>query len=634
MAQGLRQFGRGGEADLEGPLRVLAFALMAVFAVFGLRLFQLQVVEGEELNLRSERNFVRTVRVEAPRGDILERDGGVLATTRPAFGVEVIPSELRRPELVFAVLGQLLDDDPQRLAETVGSPSGRRRFQPARIAKDLDFEHLARVETHRYALPGVFTDVRPRRDYVGGDLAAHVLGTLGEVTQEQLDTRAFAGYRPGEVVGKSGVEALLESSLRGRAGGRNVVVDVAGREVELLDEVRPVRGGTVVLTLDMDLQRAALEALREPGAEVAPAGAVVALDVRTGDVLALVSHPAYDPNDFAAGIDPETWERLRDDPWKPLSNRAVSGQYPPGSTYKAVVAAGSLQEGVITTRDRFYCPGHFRLGRRTYRCWKRAGHGWVNVHEALKLSCDVFFYNVGLRLGIDRMARYARGFGLGSATGAPFRQERAGLVPTSEWKKRRFQEPWMEGETLSAAIGQGFNLVTPLQLAVAFAALANGGKVLEPRLVTSRFDDHGALVEQPEVSVRGEVPVDPTHLAVVQEGLEAVVMEPGGTGGRARVPGLSVSGKTGTAQVVSLKHTEGLGDEIPVRYRDHAWFAAYAPSDAPEIVVVVLVEHGGGGGANAAPIAQKVLAQWWRERNPAVPAVPAELAALPEAGGE
>lgn len=621
MSQGFRQFSRGGETNFEGPLRVIAFALIAVFAVFGLRLFQLQVLDGEELNMRSERNFVRTVRMEAPRGDILERDGGMLATTRPAFGVEVIPSELRRPEVIFSVLAQLLDDDPERLAEKVGTPRGRRRFQPARIAGDLDFEHLARVETHRYALPGVFIDVRPRRDYIGGELAAHVLGTLGEVTKDQLATRAFASYRAGEIVGTSGVESLLQQSLRGRAGGRNVVVDVAGREVELLDEVRPIRGGTAVLTLDMDLQRVALEALREPGLEVAPAGAVVALDVRTGDVLALVSYPSYDPNDFAAGIDPETWNSLRDDPWTPLSNRAVSGQYPPGSTYKALVAAGGLQEGVITTRDRFYCPGHFRLGRRTYRCWKRAGHGWVNVHEALKQSCDVFFYNVGLRLGIDRMAKYARGFGLGRATGAPFRQERAGLVPTSEWKKRRFKEAWMEGETLSAAIGQGFNLVTPLQLAVAFAALANGGQVVQPRLVLSRFDEQGALVEQPEVSLRGEIPVDAAPLAVVRKGLEAVVMEPGGTGGRARVPGLSVAGKTGTAQVVSLKHTEGLGDEIPVRYRDHAWFAAYAPTEEPEIAVVVLIEHGGGGGANAAPIAQKILAEWWKGRNPAALAV-------------
>lgn len=623
MAQGFRPFGRGGETDLEGPLRVIAFVIVAVFVLFALRLFQLQVLEGEELNMRSERNFVRTVRVEAPRGDILDRDGRVLATTRPAFGVEVIPSELHHSDTVFAVLGKLLDDDPARLEAKVGTPSGRLRFQPARIAGDLDFEHLARVETHRYALPGVITDVRPRRAYVDGEMAAHVLGTLGEVTKAQLGTRAFAGYRPGDVVGTSGVEALLESSLHGRPGGRNVVVDVTGREVELLDEVRPVRGGTAVLSLDSDLQRAAFQALRDAGAETAPAGAVVALDVRTGDVLALVSYPTYDPNDFAGSIDPETWQKLRDDPWKPLSNRAVAGQYPPGSTYKALMAAAALQEGVITTRDRFFCPGYYRLGRRTYRCWKHAGHGWVDVYQALKESCDVFFYNVGLRLGIDRMAEYARGFGLGALTGSPFRQERPGLVPTAEWKRHRFKEPWMDGETLSAAIGQGFNLVTPLQLAVAFAAIANGGKVLKPRLVLERFDDQGNLVEKPGVTVRRRVPVDPQNLAVVRKGLEAVVMEPGGTGGRARVPGLSVSGKSGTAQVVSLQHTEGLDeDQMPVQYRDHAWFAAFAPSEDPKIVVVVLLEHGGHGGAHAAPIAQKVLAAWWKKHQP--PAVAAE----------
>ncbi len=610
-------FRQGADSSLDGPLRALALAIGVVFAVFFLRLVQLQVIEGEDLRVRSERNFVRTVRVEAPRGDILERDGDVLATTRPAFGVAVIPSELREPELTWSVLGELLEDDPARLAEKVGNPRGRRLHQPVRLLDDLAFEELARVETHRYALPGVHTDVRARRDYLGGPLAAHVLGSLGEISERQLQTRAFAGYRAGEVVGKSGVESLLETSLRGRAGGRNVVVDVAGREVDVLEEVNPVRGGTVMLSIDMDLQRAALRALSEPGPDAIPAGAVVALDVRSGDILALVSYPGFDPNDFAAGIDPETWSALRDDPRKPLQNRAVAGQYPPGSTYKALVAAAALEEGVVGRKERFFCPGHFRLGRRTYRCWKRAGHGWMDLHDAIKYSCDVYFYNIGLRLGIDRMAHYARGFGLGTRTGAPFPGERPGLVPTMDWKERRFGEKWVEGETVSAAIGQGFNLVTPLQLAVSFASLANGGKVLEPRLVRSRFDSQGALVEQPAVKVVGNAPVGESALAAVRGGLEAVVMDPGGTGGRARVPGWRVAGKTGTAQVVSLKHTENLGDEIPVKYRDHAWFAAFAPAEAPEIAVVVLVEHGGGGGAVAAPIAGQVIAAWFEGRVPA-----------------
>ena len=537
----------------------------------------------------------------------------MLATSRAAFGLDVIPSDLRSPERTWAVLGRLLEQDPAGLAERVGSPRGRARYQPVRLASDLPYEELARVESHRYALPGVVTDVQARRDYVDGPLAAHVLGTLGEVTAAQLATRAFARYRSGDVVGKSGVEALLEPTLHGRHGGRNVVVDVSGREVELIDEVAPLRGGTVVLSLDIDLQRVARQALVESGA---PAGAVVAMDPRTGDLLALVSHPDYDPNDFAAGIDPETWKQLREDPWKPLQNRAVAGQYPPGSTYKAVVAAAALQDGVIRPGDRTFCPGSFRLGRRTYRCWKREGHGSVDLYEALKYSCDVYFYNMGLKLGIDRMAWYARAFGFGRTTGSPFVEEQIGLVPTRAWKERRFGEPWVEGETVSASIGQGFNLTTPIQLAVAISAIANGGRVLEPRLARSLFDREGGLVDEPPVRERDSVPVDDKHLERVRRALEAVVMEPRGTGGRARVAGARIAGKTGTAQVVSLKHTEGLeDDEVPVRHRDHAWFVAFAPVEEPEIVVVVLAEHSGGGGTAAAPIAQQVL-QVFFDENP------------------
>jgi len=603
------RLGGGQEPGLEGPLRVVAFVVTAVFAVFALRLVQLQVIEGEALSLRSQRNFIRTVRVEPPRGDVLDRNGEVLATSRPAFGLQVIPAELRRPALTFDLLGHLLGRDADDLRRRVGEPRGRARYQPVRLAADLDYPALARVETHRYALAGVVTDVRARRHYVGGHLAAHVLGTLGEVSGAQLQRRAYADYRPGDQVGQSGVERLLEDTLHGRPGGRNVVVDVSGREMEVIDEVKPVRGGTAVLALDAGLQRAAVEAL-----EGTPAGAAVALDPRTGDVLALASHPSFDPNDFAGRVDPATWRALREDPWNLLQNRAVAGQYPPGSTYKALVAAAVLEEGTVGPEERVFCPGHFRLGRRVYRCWKRVGHGPVDLHEALVHSCDVYFYQAGLGLGVDRLARFARGFGLGRTTGSPFADERAGLIPTRAWKERRFGEPWVRGETVSASIGQGFNLVTPLQLAVAFAAIANGGRVLEPRLVLQRHDPAGALVEQPSVRERGRVPVDPAHLVRVREALEAVVMSPRGTGGRARVPGVRVAGKTGTSQVVGLEHTEELeDDEVPVRHRDHAWFAAFAPADDPRIVVVVLAEHSGGGGAEAAPRARRILEAFFDE---------------------
>lgn len=636
----MSQFGPGGASDplFERGLRLFAVGIAAAFALFLGRLVQLQVLQGEEHLERSQRNSIRTERLSAPRGEIVDRKGRVLATTRPAFHLEVVPSELRDPPRTLAVLAHLLGDPPERLQASYGQPRGRARFQPLRLADDLDFERLARVESHRHALPGVLTEVRPHRQYPHGTLAAHLLGSLGEVSPTQLESGRFADYRPGDVVGKSGVEALYEPYLRGRAGGRNVVVDVAGREVEVLDRVEPRPGARVVLALDLELQRVAEEALAAsapPGEPVS--GAVVALDPRDGGVLVLASLPAYDPNAFAGRIDPEVWRALTSDPMKPLQNRALSGQYPPGSTYKAFVAAAALQEGLRTPKNAVFCPGGFAFGNRTYRCWKRGGHGSVDLRRSLMESCDVYYYRAGLDLGIDRLAEYARGFGLGAPTGIGLDGEQPGLVPTSAWKQRRFGQPWMPGETVSASIGQGYNLLTPLQLAVSYAALANGGRVLRPRLALEIVQPNGSVSVEPVHEIR-RVPVSEEHLAQVRAGLHAVVDAPGGTGRRAQVEGLEVAGKTGTAQVVRLEKTAGkTGLAIPRPYRDHAWFVAFAPVEEPEIVVAVLVEHGGGGGATAAPIAQRVLQRWWDDKNGIAPPEPepaAVTAAAPEASGE
>ena len=614
----MSQFGPTGATDphFDGRLRLLGVAMVAAFSIFGLRLLQLQVLQGDELQQRSQRNSIRTERLLAPRGEIVDRRGRVLATTRPAFHLEVVPSELRDPERTLNVLAALVGDDEGRLRTSYGDPRGRARFQPLRLAADLDWERLARVESHRYALPGVLTEIRPYRQYPHGTLAAHLLGSLGEVSPAELERERFADYRPGDVVGKSGVEALLEPQLRGRAGGRNVVVDVAGREVEVLNRVEPTTGQRVMLALDLELQRAAEEALAAaapPGESVS--GAVVALDPRDGGVLALASLPSYDPNLFSGRIEAAAWQALNADPLKPLQNRALSGQYPPGSTYKAFVAAAALEEKLRTPSTTTFCPGGFRFGNRTYRCWKREGHGTVGMIRSLMQSCDVYYYRAGLDLGIDRLAHYAQGFGLGAKTGIGLDGEQPGLVPTTEWKKRRFGQPWFPGETVSASIGQGYNLSTPLQLAVSYAAIANGGHVMRPRLVLGVEEPGGAVVENPPVEVR-RVPVSAENLALVTEGLHSVVDAPGGTGRRAQVQGLSVAGKTGTSQVVRLEVTAGKkGLAIPRQFRDHAWFASFAPLEAPEIVVAVLVEHGGGGGANAAPIAQKVMQRWWDDKN-------------------
>jgi len=616
----------GGDVPIDGRLRLFAALLGAIFAIFELRLFQLQVVEAQELRERALRNSVRTVRLEAPRGEIVDREGRTLADTRSARELSVVPNDLQRKEVTFAALAQLLERDVAELGERVGSPRGNARFRPVRLVGDLDYVQLARIETHRFALPGVGTHVRPLRNYPHGPLGAHVLGTLGEVRGDQLEKEAYADHRAGDVIGQTGLEAELESTLRGVAGGRNIVVDAAGREVEELERVEPEPGSRVVLTLDLDLQRAAWEAFHDvPDGEPPKMGSAVAIDVHTGDVLALVSLPAFDPNAFAGGIDAATWKALTGDEWDPLQNRAVQNHYPPGSTHKVIVAAALLEEKVITPQSRVFCPGFFRYGGRSYRCWKKEGHGSVDLIRAIQQSCDVFFYTYGVQLGIDRMARIAKGFGLGQPTGLGLSGETTGLVPSSEWKQRRFGERWYPGETVSASIGQGYNLYTPIQLAVSYAAIASGEQI-QPRLVL-RVEGKDGVYEAPPAK-RHPVPVAPEHLAWVRRGMTAVVEEPGGTGMRARVPGVRVAGKTGTAQVVRLEHTEGMKEhEIPVRHRDHAWFGAFAPADAPDIAVGVFVEHGLHGSSGAGPVAQRILARYFEKRGMTAPV---QAAAAPQ----
>ena len=625
----------GHEREPIQPARVrLAIAVLAlVFALFAGRLFQLQLIEGEDLRRRSEQNSVRTLRIEAPRGEIVDRDGRAVATTRPAFGLQVVPEDLRAADVTFAALGQLLGSDPASFAAALGSPRRAARFKPVRLADDLTPDQLARVEVHRYALAGVATDVRPRRHYVEGSLAAQLLGTLGEVRSDQLEREQFESYRPGDVIGQSGVEALFEAQLRGQAGGRNVVVDVAGREVDVLEEVRALPGRRVVLALDLDLQHAAEQAFGEvvlPG-DPPKTGAVVALDARTGDVLAMVSWPSFDPNAFAGRIDAASWKALTTDEWVPLQNRAIQNQFPPGSTFKAFVAAAALHAGVIDEHTTVFCPGSYWYGGRAYRCWKHGGHGNVSLHQALRSSCDVFFYTAGVKLGIERLAAFGTLLGLGHPTGIGLGHEASGVMPSSDWKQRRFGERWYPGETVSVSIGQGYDLVTPLQLAVGYAALANGGQVMRPRVALRVESRDGKTLEEFPPEVLANLELAPSHVEAVLRGLEAVVSEVGGTGGRARVAGVRVGGKTGTSQVVSLERTKGLAEhDIPIRYRDHAWFVAFAPVEAPEIVVAVLVEHGLHGSSAAAPIAQRVLQRYFEKTGRiAPPAPPPGSAPLP-----
>lgn len=619
---GRSRFSSGGDGPGDIRLWPLVLLVLALFTVFVGRLFQLQILEGDYLADRSQENYVRTVLLEAPRGMIVDRDGRAVAASRPAYHVDVMPNEVVHPWRTYSVLGAILGRDAEEIAAKVGRPTGRARFQPVSLSRDLDFQQRAMVAEHRFALPGIEFYDKPLREYVHGALAAQLLGTIGEIDPAELEREDLADYRAGETIGKTGIEAAYEVHLRGRSGGVNRIVDVAGRAIEELDRIEPTPGGRIVLAMDLDLQKAAEDAfIPADPTEPRRMGAVVALDPRNGDVLAMASSPSYDANAFAGSISRDVWQALNADEWHPMRNRAVAGVYPPGSTYKAFVAAAGLSEKAITPAQTTHCNGYYRLGRRVYRCWKKGGHGTVDLQRALAGSCDVYFYELGRKLGVETLARYARMFGLGAPTGIAVRGEATGLVPTPEWKRRARREPWVEGETISLSIGQGANLVTPIQLAVAYATIANGGSVVEPRVVLRKETWDGELVEALPPVVRATNAIDPGVLEIVKRGLMSVVMDPGGTGRRAQVPGINVAGKSGTTQVVGLDVVKGLEPkDIPIRYRDHALFAAFAPVESPEIVVVAIVEHaGGGGGALAAPMTQKVMARYFSKKEGRVP---------------
>jgi penicillin-binding protein 2 len=601
--------GSPADAIVERRLTALAVFVVAVWMLLVTRLFYLQVVQGDVYRISAERNSVRTQRVDAPRGVITDRNGEVLVGSRPSFDVLVVPHETEDVPTTLSRIAGLTGRDLETVRASYGEPRGRMRFQPQRVAHDLDRDALARVEGRLWALGGVLTQVTPVRGYRYGDSAAHLLGWLGEVGADQLTKKEFQSYRRGDIIGVGGIEKLLDTDLRGRPGGRNLLVDAHGRELQMLSSVDPEPGRNVVLTIDHRLQEAAEAALERDH----KSGAVVALDPRTGEILALVSHPAFDPNEFAIGVDPERWRELTSDPFRPLMNRALQGQYPPGSTYKVVTAIGGLEEKLIGMHSEVTCGGWFKLGRRTYRCWRPGGHGVVDLHTAIVQSCDVFFYKLGLDLGVDRLAYYARELGLGARTGIELSGEMTGLVPTKEWKERRDGTPWVEGDTVSLSIGQGMNLWTPLQLAAAYSAIVNGGIRYRPHVVKRIEEPDGRIVHSVDAEVLGELPFSAQTLEAVKSGLVGVVNEPHGTGAvmKGLPGGVIAGGKTGTAQVVALPQGARANlEDVEHEDRDHAWFVTFAPADAPRIVVSVLVEHGGHGGSAAAPIARDVVTRF------------------------
>ncbi len=558
----------------------LAALILALLLVIEVRLWSLQAIQGPHYLLLSEQNRLRDIVIPAPRGVIYDRRGQPLVTNRAAFTVSVLPMEVKDPQRLADALAPVLSMDRKEILTRLAS-GRRRRFEPVALRRDVSKTVVMTIEENRLDLPGVIVQAEPARDHLLGALAAHALGYLSEVTEDELKTRP--GLRMGDLIGKAGIERTYDSILRGKNGRLRVEVDAYGRPGRVLAREPAQPGQSLVLNLDAGLQAVAEEAL---GAHT---GAVVALDPRNGEVLVLASHPAFDPNQFSGGISAANWRRLTGDRGLPLINRAAEGAYEPGSVFKIFTGIAALSEGVATRTSVIHCPGSLRLGAWVFHDLK--AHGSVNFVRGTAVSCNVMFWTLGRALGDARLHRYATAVGLGQTTGIDLPSESPGIMPSAEWKARVRKEPWYAGETLNVAIGQGYVQTTPLQIARAAGALGTGGTLVRPRLGRRVLASDGAEVRAipPETA---RVPLNPAAVATLREGMRLVV--DAGTGRAAAVPGLAMAGKTGSA-------------ENP-RGQPHAWFVGYAPADNPALVVVAFVEHGWRGGVRAAPIVKAVFA--------------------------
>ena len=575
------------------------YVLIVVFLLCGIlmsRLLYLQLFKYDELYNRSENNRIRVMRVRADRGFIKERNGILLVKNTPGYELEIIKEDIKNVETLLDNLSSIITMDKSKVMRRV-----RRSYlyDPVKVTRGLNFEQISYFMEHSAHYPGVQFVVDPMRSYQDGNIFAHIIGYMSEVNEREV--AEFTGYQAGDIIGRSGIEKQFEPVLRGKNGSRVVEVDSIGRVTEILSETPPIPGNNVVLTIDYRLQQYIDTVMH--GRQ----GSVVVLDGKDNSVLALYSMPTYDLNMFNPFITDENWQKLQHNARKPLLNRAVEGAYPPGSVFKILVAVAGLMEGTVTPNTTFVCNGSFRVSPRSnivHNCWRRTGHGEISMLRALAESCDVYFYNLGYQLGIDKLHEYANKFSLGRITGISLPNEKSGLFPSKEWKLKVLKEPWYPGETVNISIGQGYTTTTPLQIAVMVSSVFNGGNVYSPR-----------LVEALEDALTGERTVIPSELSatvsipnsvkdIVMRGIVMAVEGSSGTAWRARTGGIRLGGKTGTAQVVSLKRTENMKEEdIPEHWRDHSWFTGVYPAENPRYTIVVMIEHGGSGGRSSAPVA-------------------------------
>lgn len=618
------------QVDARRRLLLLGGGMSLLFSVLTARLFYLQLVKGGTYREMADDNRISLQPLSASRGRIFDRDKRLLVENTTDYQLSIIPELAARHVALMAHsasvgatevaqgpgrygkfsglyrvikhLQPFLSLDDEEIQAILKRARRRRIFLPLTVKTHLTWEELSRVEARIHRLPGVKIETQPLRHYRFGTHAAHVLGYMGEISTSDRQRFSDLTFRSGEWVGKSGVERVMEPVLRGVEGFREVEVNAVGRQLRELQRTPPQPGQDIDLTLDGALQKEAEEALvHSAGA----AGAVVVMEPHSGALLVMASQPAYDPNQFISGFSTHAWKRLVNNVERPLTNKAIQGQYPPGSTFKMVVVLAALAAGKLDRQYRVFCRGFVTLQNHRFYCWKLRGHGHMDLVQALAQSCDAFFYELAETVGIDLIRRHALKLGLGSLTGVDLDGERSGLIPSKEWKRQMFRAPWYPGETLIAAIGQGYVLATPLQLVVMMSAIANGGAVYRPFLVNTQGQAAQGIRPQPRWHNRFHA----DQLALLRQGLEGVVHDARGTARASQLQGIRMAGKTGTSQVVRHRRRQNgaLVRSDNIRHRDHALFVAYAPADQPEIAISVVLEHAGGGAANAAPVAKRVM---------------------------
>ena len=566
---------------------LLLLISLGFFCIF-IRLFYIQILNYPYYRNLSDVNSLRLIPEKAPRGIITDRNGEILATNRPTYSLFLVPAEVQAYGPTLVRLSQILGEPLSDMELLVESRRETRKFEPIRLRTHLDPVLISQIEENLVHLPGIYIQMEPERYYPHGELASHVLGYIGEISEQQLGRLKDDGYHEGDWVGQNGVERTYDNVLRGENGGVEVEVDASGVQRRTLAYKNPIQGQTLMLSIDYKVQKLAEELMGDN------IGAIIVTDPSTGEILAMVSTPNYDPNQFVSGISFKDWNKLIKDKTFPLENRAIQGQYPPGSIFKLITALAALEDHVIDYSKVFLCRGIFWYKTWPYRCWRTSGHGWVNLQTAIIESCDIFFYQLGLEVKIDQIYRVARMMGLGSKTGVDLDSELSGLVPNPKWKESTQHTPWFPGNTIQMSIGQGYLLTTPLQMLDMDSAIAMNGKIFKPHLLYRVVDQKtGRSIYDQAPELLGQTTLDPEHLKFIQSCMEKVISSDRGTGKKARIPGVLVAGKTGTSE-------NPHGD-------NHAWFTAYAPADDPKVAVIVLVENGGEGGIVSAPIAQRLM---------------------------